>query len=196
MNLGKLIDKLTELPQDGIVAKGFGEPHSYRGYYEQLGFTPVENVSVKAMITYARSARGKTFEGYKGGSYTMTTLTDCWIAEYGETAEDPITDAQIELWRIECKTGSKTTQVDTDELRELASGLQTDGDDREPQVMRTAADEIDQLRGHLQHVIDRADTLDAAINSISRECKAHTIPGADIWISPVEQGRKYLAGAR
>jgi hypothetical protein len=37
MTLGKLIDKLDSLPPETKL-EGFGEPHSYRGYYSDLAF--------------------------------------------------------------------------------------------------------------------------------------------------------------
>lgn len=71
-----------------VVPLGFHEPHSYRGYYEQLAFEPLENTTVGAMLACARSAFGQTFEGYKGGSYTMGKYTTVNLSEYGTTGEE------------------------------------------------------------------------------------------------------------
>lgn len=83
MMLINLIQWLEEQDQTAIVRFGFGEPHSFRGYYEQLAFEPVENAVIGDMLAHAKSALGKTFTGYKGGEFEMDEHTDCWISEYG-----------------------------------------------------------------------------------------------------------------
>lgn len=87
MTLGELIERLEQAPRDQVVPLGFNNPHSYRGYYEDLAFEPAENVTVGEMLDAARSALGKTFEGYKGGDYTMHEYTDVWLASYSFTGE-------------------------------------------------------------------------------------------------------------
>lgn len=85
MNLGKLIEELRNADPDYIAPIGFAAPRSYRGYYEDVAFEPAENVSVASMLRHAESALGATFEGYKGGEYTMDEWTTCWISNYGES---------------------------------------------------------------------------------------------------------------
>lgn len=80
-DLDKIIAFLKKYDRGLHVPIGWGEPHSYRGYYEQLAFDPETNTNVGNMLDHAESALGKTFEGYKGGDYTMHGGTDCWIAE-------------------------------------------------------------------------------------------------------------------
>lgn len=87
MTLGELIQRLKEAPRDFRVPFGFHEPHSYRGYYDQLAFEPTTNVTVGEMLDAAESALGETFTGYKGGDYTMGEYTDVWIAHYGECGD-------------------------------------------------------------------------------------------------------------
>lgn len=88
MILQELIDFLAA-HDPGIVAPvGFHSPHSYRGYYDDLAFEPLENATVKEMLACARSAVGKTFEGYKGGSYTMGLYSTVYLSEYGTTGEE------------------------------------------------------------------------------------------------------------
>ena len=83
--LGEIITYLRTLPREQHVPHGFGEPQSYRGYYEDLAFEPVADTTVGAMLDAAESALGKTFTGYKGGEFKMTECTDCWLAEYGSS---------------------------------------------------------------------------------------------------------------
>lgn len=87
MVLRDLIDELKARPADRAVPVGFGNPHSYRGYYEDLAFEPVNETTVGAMLAAAEGAMGQTYQGYKGGYYTMRECTDCWLAEEGSTGE-------------------------------------------------------------------------------------------------------------
>jgi len=96
--LKDLIDWLEQQDPELTVPYGFGEPNSYRGYYEDCAFTPRENVTFGEMLNHAKSALGKTFIGYKGGEYKMTEYTDCWIAEYGSTESDQIGPTMMKLW--------------------------------------------------------------------------------------------------
>lgn len=83
--LGEVIDHLSKLPPTHVVRQGFSCPHSYRGDYSELAFAPMENVSVADMLNAAESAVGKTYEGWKGGLFTMDRNTPCWLAEVGDT---------------------------------------------------------------------------------------------------------------
>jgi hypothetical protein len=88
MRLGELIATLEKADPDMIVPVGFDNPHSYRGYYEQLAFEPAENVSVASMLAAAREALGSTYQGYKGGDYVMDEYSIVNIAWYGESGEE------------------------------------------------------------------------------------------------------------
>ena len=87
MTLGELIHVLKAAKQDLVCVHGFSDPHSYRGYYEQLAFEPTPNTTVAEMLTFAQDALGSTYSGYKGGEYTMGEHTDVWLACYGCTGE-------------------------------------------------------------------------------------------------------------
>lgn len=88
MYLEELISFLEQRDPTIAVPLGFHEPHSYRGYYEQLAFEPLENTTVGAMLACAREALGKTYEGYKGGEFEMMAYTTVNLAEYGCTGEE------------------------------------------------------------------------------------------------------------
>lgn len=87
MELGELITALEQADARLVVPSGFTNPHSYRGYYDDLAFEPASNVTVAAMLADAQSALGATYEGYKGGEFTMNQHTDCWLAFYGCVGE-------------------------------------------------------------------------------------------------------------
>lgn len=95
MRLREVIQRLEAIPADTVFTPGFGHPHSYRGYYEQLAFEPSGCTTAGDMLAYARSAVGSVFEGYKGGEYQMGLDTKCHIASYSKTAED-----DDSMWRF------------------------------------------------------------------------------------------------
>lgn len=84
MTLGKLIATLEGMPKK-MKIEGITNPHSYRGYYEDLAFAlDDKKITVSNVLKMCRSAMGKVFIGYKGGEFVMGELTPVWIAEYGE----------------------------------------------------------------------------------------------------------------
>lgn len=87
MTLDELIAALEAEDPDRVLPLGFENPHSYRGYYNELAFEPASGVTIGAMLADARSAKGATFQGWKGGDYTMNGYTDCWLAERGTCGE-------------------------------------------------------------------------------------------------------------
>jgi len=88
MYLKDLIAFLKKHNPKTVVPRGFCNPHSYRGYYQELAFEPTENVTVGAMLKDARKAKGATFTGYKGGEFTMGDYTTCYLANYSQTGDE------------------------------------------------------------------------------------------------------------
>ena len=75
---------------------GVGSFESYRGYYEFLSIRPQEKITTVAeVLKNAREAVGKTYEGYKGGDYTMDRSTFIWCSHHGDASGLMITDAKI-----------------------------------------------------------------------------------------------------
>jgi hypothetical protein len=87
MYLSQLIAKLEEANPSHTVAMGFYHPHSYRGDYRDLAFEPRANVTVGEMLSCAREALGSTYQGYKGGDFTMGEYADVWLANEGGEGE-------------------------------------------------------------------------------------------------------------
>lgn len=88
MELKSLIQILEKLPPDLVIKNGFDCPHSWRGIYAELAFTPTENTVVADMLTDARSAVGATYEGYKGGDFTMDENTRVHFSYYGSDDDE------------------------------------------------------------------------------------------------------------
>lgn len=95
--LGELIDALEAVDGAQAVPLGFGNPHSYRGYYEQLAFEPVANTTVADMLAAAQEAVGTTYEGWKGGDFTMSESTDVWLSLRGEAFSETIGRVMLSL---------------------------------------------------------------------------------------------------
>lgn len=88
MYLKELIEYLKQKHPDIIVPMGFHNPHSYRGYYDDLAFEPMENVTVETMLKIAQTALNTTYQGYKGGDFKMHEYVDVYLANYGECGEE------------------------------------------------------------------------------------------------------------
>lgn len=82
MTLGGLIDVLESMDRNTPV--NLGDPHSYRGYYSDLGLTPCD-ATVQDLLNDCRSAMGRVFYGYKGGEFIMHQNTPVWVASWGST---------------------------------------------------------------------------------------------------------------
>jgi hypothetical protein len=90
--LRELIARLEAEPDlSKRVEVGFHNPHSYRGYYEQLAFEIAYDVTVGDMLTAARFALGATYQGWKGGDYLMSDYTETWLVrQEGESAGETL----------------------------------------------------------------------------------------------------------
>lgn len=89
LTLGGAISALAginpDLPVSFSSGGAPGRPHSYRGYYSDLSFSPDENSTVGDFLTSCRASLGQTFQGYKGGDFIMKDDTPLWTASSGNT---------------------------------------------------------------------------------------------------------------
>jgi hypothetical protein len=88
MRLKELIAYLATKDSDAVAINGFGSAHSYRGWYEQLAFEPVNQTTAGEMLGHAKSALGKEFYGWKGGEYLMNGGSFVNIAKQGDCGSD------------------------------------------------------------------------------------------------------------
>lgn len=116
VTLDEVIETLKRFPKDFVFERGFRKPHSYRGYYDELAFAPAENITAKQILDDALFAKGETFEGYKGGLYTMGGDTPCHLAEYGSCGE-PLTTYFFETQGHSAELASLNAQLN--EAREI-----------------------------------------------------------------------------
>ena len=97
MTIKELIKILEKEDPNRIMKKGFHQAHAYRGFYAELAVEPAENVLIKEMIETLKGALSMTFEGYKGGMYTMYETTDVWMAMWGDLGY-PLSPGLLECW--------------------------------------------------------------------------------------------------
>ena len=71
-----------------VCGLGFGSPHSYRGYYDEVAFELWFNTSIKEMLLCVNRALTETFIGWKGGEFTYNLDTLCHIAYKGHCSEN------------------------------------------------------------------------------------------------------------
>lgn len=82
-SLGELITALENFHPARTVPVGIANPHSFRGDYSELAFEPAPASTVAEMLTVAKSALGRTFQGWKGGDYVMDEHTPVWFEMEG-----------------------------------------------------------------------------------------------------------------
>lgn len=108
--LGEIHAKLEGLHSDMQVEFSDGGaptcPHSYRGFYRFLALErTTDPVMVNQFRDMVESAIGGTFEGYKGGEYTMSRMTPVWVAPYGDTSDRGIVGVSVEGNRVILEVG-------------------------------------------------------------------------------------------
>lgn len=84
MTLGDYIQLLEQHHPDQRIPRGLNHPHSWRGSYDELAFQPCGETTVAEMLRVAKSCVGYTFQGWKGGDYTMGLETPINIEYEGE----------------------------------------------------------------------------------------------------------------
>ncbi|HEC65520.1 MAG TPA: hypothetical protein ENI23_09510 [bacterium] len=89
--LGEVILLLKSQPPFNIIELDFTTDNpsdliSYRGYYTDLALDYDDDVigtNVRQLLKMFEEADGRTYEGYKGGDFTMHRKTLVWVAPYG-----------------------------------------------------------------------------------------------------------------
>jgi hypothetical protein len=102
LTLGSLIQILEGYPsghqvryEDGRVPSQFD---SWRGVYAELTLMSgaADSMTVGNLLTEARAADGSTFQGYKGGDFTMGLHTPVWADEYGDCFYNGILGSRVD----------------------------------------------------------------------------------------------------
>ena len=102
LTLGELILKLEAVSnKDKPVVFDFGEQvpiglDSWRGSYAELSFHHEKETPkpVSEILGMLKEAVGRTYEGYKGGDFTMTRHTPIWVANWSRSSVDGYKDKE------------------------------------------------------------------------------------------------------
>ncbi len=105
LRLGELIERLSALDPEARIMFDFcdcfplADVDSYRGYYEDLAIAwssyepgKREPVKVSQLLDTLRGAVGSTYDGYKGGEFTMHDHSRVWVANSGDSHGTQIVD--------------------------------------------------------------------------------------------------------
>ena len=87
MYLDELISRLERENPSLVLQPGWQNPHSWRGSYMELAFEPTESATVADCLSAAREALGSTYQGWKGGDYTMHGYSEVYLAQRGELGD-------------------------------------------------------------------------------------------------------------
>lgn len=98
MNLSEIITTLEAEDPTRVLPEGFNNPHSYRGDYMDLAFEAADNITIGDMLAAAQSAVGTTYQGWKGGDFTMAGWSWCWLSTEGEVSSETISPQMLRLF--------------------------------------------------------------------------------------------------
>lgn len=99
--LEPIVEKQKERKDEATVFYDFGnlfptEIDSWRGSYAELALNYTESgespMKVSAFLSLLKESVGKTFQGYKGGDFTMSNDTPVWVANYGRSGNTAVID--------------------------------------------------------------------------------------------------------
>jgi hypothetical protein len=97
LTLGELIlklenvkDKKKKIEFDFNGNHGPTKIRSWRGSYNELAidYGMDDRYTLLQFIEELKGSIGKTYEGYKGGDFTMGKITPIWVAHWGESSID------------------------------------------------------------------------------------------------------------
>lgn len=98
LTLSQVIDRLRKESPTKVIKNGWGAAGSWRGSYDEIAFSPLQNVTIASMLDSAEQAIGQTMRGYKGGDFYMDGGSLCNVACYGNYGEerDELTKTMLE----------------------------------------------------------------------------------------------------
>ena len=97
IRLGDLITLFESLDPDRVIHLSWWMPHSYRGYYRDLGLIITRDNTVRSMLADLKDALGTTYQGWKGGDFTMTENVGVFVVPDEGCTGLPITAALLRI---------------------------------------------------------------------------------------------------
>ncbi len=100
LTLGELLILLNNIPDKSKEVRLDSGDYpvkyiSWRGDYAEIALTYQEHptgYTVEDWIKFTKEAIGQTFEGYKGGDFTMGKTTPVWVSNWSEPNTDGVSD--------------------------------------------------------------------------------------------------------
>lgn len=88
-NIIKKLETILENNSNATIINVSREFDSYRGYYNHLAMAESKGrvMSVVSFLNLLYNQLGVTYQGYKGGNYTMSNDTELFVADYGRTGK-------------------------------------------------------------------------------------------------------------
>lgn len=118
LTLGGLITKVERvmkgisLEDNPRVVYDFGymrpsDIASWRGSYQELALNYISDgeIRIREFLEMLKSAIGKHYYGYKGGSYLMDEDTPVWVSNWGESCNTAVVDVIDVGYKIVIVTG-------------------------------------------------------------------------------------------
>lgn len=84
LTVNEVIQSLEAHHQSASVCGVQCDGGSYRGSYDNFYIESGGRTTVGDLVSFLHSVIGESFDGYKGGSYTMDSDSMCFVASYGE----------------------------------------------------------------------------------------------------------------
>lgn len=96
LTLGEIAQVLAELPAGTRTRSSITSPHSFRGFYSDVGLETSSTPStVGDQLELIRLVTRQTFTGYKGGAFPMSEDTSVWWATQGYEDGEPVTRSSL-----------------------------------------------------------------------------------------------------
>ena len=89
-------------------ARPTGSMNTWRGSYDEIAMeydTESQPASVDWLLGELRFVIGGTYQGYKGGEYTMGKTTPVWVDHYGESTRRGVLGVEVTEKAVIIKTG-------------------------------------------------------------------------------------------
>ena len=116
LKMEPIVEKQTKRDADSeaMVVYDFGYLYptaidSWRGSYEELALDYTEDgngkMTASEFLKLLKETVGATFEGYKGGEFTMNKHTPVWVANYGHSGSTAVIEVVDNEYEIILITG-------------------------------------------------------------------------------------------
>jgi hypothetical protein len=101
---------------EGYIGDEIEHESHYGNYYKRIPTDLPENVTAHDFLEMLKTCQGKTFEGYKGGNFTMGKTTPVWVSDYGTSSGFKTTDDIYNQAVIDIKENADNVLIVTEAM--------------------------------------------------------------------------------